>query len=75
MIDQYAASFKTLRIGMDVGDKDTLAGSNRELNRALTGYGIKTAFEVYDGDHTNHVVDRMEKVVLPFFARNLLELH
>ena len=71
MIDQYATSLKTLRIGIDVGDKDGLAASNRELNRVLNGYGIQTAFEVYDGDHTNHIVDRMEKVVLPFFAKNL----
>jgi S-formylglutathione hydrolase FrmB len=71
MIDQYASSLKTLKIGIDVGDKDGLAASNRELNRVLNGYGIQTAFEVYDGDHTNHIVDRMEHVVLPFFARSL----
>jgi len=70
-IDQYITSFKTLKIGMDVGDKDSLARSNRELNQVLTSYGIQTAFEVYDGDHTNHIVDRMEKVVLPFFGKNL----
>ncbi len=75
MIDQYAASLKTLRIGMDVGDKDGLMASNRELNRVLTSYGIPVTFEVYDGDHTNHIVDRMEKVVLPFFAKNLVVLH
>jgi S-formylglutathione hydrolase FrmB len=71
MIDQYASNLKTLNIGIDVGDKDGLAASNRELNRVLNGYGIHTAFEVYDGDHTNHIVDRMEHVVLPFFANNL----
>ncbi len=71
VIDQYITSLKTLKIGMDVGDKDGLAASNRELNRVLTSYGIQTAFEVYDGDHTNHIVDRMENVVLPFFGKNL----
>lgn len=71
MIDQYATALKTLKIGMDVGDKDGLAASNRELNRVLKGYGIPVAFEVYDGDHTNHIVDRMEKVVLPFFGAAL----
>jgi S-formylglutathione hydrolase len=68
MVDQYVGALKTLRIGIDVGDKDGLAASNRELNRILMSYGIKTSFEVYDGDHTNHIVDRMEKVVLPFFG-------
>ena len=71
MIDQYAGNLKTLKIGIDVGDKDNLSASNRELNRVLTSYGIPASFETYDGDHTNHIVDRMEKVVLPFFARNL----
>jgi S-formylglutathione hydrolase FrmB len=71
MIDQYVTSFKRLKIGADVGDKDGLAASNRELNRVLTSYGIQTVFEVYDGDHTNHIVDRMEHAVLPFFAKNL----
>lgn len=72
MVDQYITSFQTLSIGMDVGDKDGLAASNRELNRVLNSYGVQTTFEVYDGDHTNHIVDRMEKVVLPFFAKHLL---
>jgi S-formylglutathione hydrolase len=49
-----------------------LSTSNRELNKVLNGYGIETQFEVYDGDHTNHIVDRMEKVVLPFFSKNLV---
>jgi S-formylglutathione hydrolase len=71
MIDQYATALKTLKIGMDVGDKDNLSTSNRELNRVLKGYGIPASFETYDGDHTNHIVDRMEKAVLPFFAKNL----
>ncbi len=71
MVDQYIDSFKMLHIGHDVGNKDGLAASNRALERVLTGYGIQTTFEVYDGDHTNHIVDRMEKVVLPFFAKNL----
>jgi len=70
-IDQYITALRTLKIGMDVGDKDSLARSNSELNRILTSYGIQTTFEEYDGDHTNHIVDRMEKVVLPFFGKNL----
>ena len=72
MVDQYIEGLKTLKVGMDVGDKDGLAASNRELSVVLTGYGIQTNFETYDGDHTNHIVDRMEKNVLPFFAKNLV---
>ena len=40
-------------------------------SRVLNGYGIHTDFEVCDGDHTNRIVERMEKAVLPFFSRNL----
>ena len=71
MVDQYIPSLKTLHIAIDVGDKDGLSTSNRELNKVLNGYAIETQFEVYEGDHTNHIVDRMEKVVLPFFSKNL----
>jgi S-formylglutathione hydrolase FrmB len=71
MVDQHITSLKTLKIGIDVGDKDGLAASNAEMSRVLTGYGIPVAFETYDGDHTNHIADRMEKAVLPFFAENL----
>jgi S-formylglutathione hydrolase len=74
MVDQYASNLKKLRIGIDVGDKDNLAASNRELNRVLRGYGIETAFEVYDGDHTNHIADRMERNVLPSSPKPLHSL-
>jgi len=72
MIDQYIPSLKKLvAFAIDVGDKDGLAGNNRELNRRLTQYGVANTFELYDGDHTNRVALRVETKVLPFFSTHL----
>ena len=72
MIDQYVPNLKKLQaIMIDVGDKDGLAGNNRELSRILTDYGVGNTFETYDGDHTNRVAARVATRVLPFFSNNL----
>jgi len=72
MLDQYVPSLKRLRaFAIDIGDKDGLIGSNRELDEALTRFGVAHTFEVYDGDHVNKVGERIELKVLPFFATNL----
>jgi S-formylglutathione hydrolase FrmB len=72
IIDQYIENLRKLHaIAIDVGDKDGLAASNKELARVLTQYDLKNTFETYDGDHTNHIALRMEKNVIPFFAHQL----
>ena len=72
MIDQYVSNLKKLHaIAIDVGDKDGLSKSNKELSMVLTGYDIPNVFEIYDGDHTNHIALRMGNNVLPFFSKNL----
>lgn len=72
MLDQFVPNLKTLHaIAIDVGDKDGLANSNKELSRMLTDYGITHKFEVYDGDHTNRIAARVENQVLPFFSSEL----
>jgi S-formylglutathione hydrolase FrmB len=72
IIDQYIANLRKLHaIAIDVGDKDGLAASNKELARILTQYDLKNTFETYDGDHTNHIALRIEKNVLPFFSNQL----
>ena len=48
-----------------------LAGSNTQMDAMLTQFGIVHTFETYEGDHTNHVKDRFEQKVLPFFTANL----
>lgn len=72
IIDQYISNLKKLRaIAIDVGDKDNLSASNKELSRVLTEYDLPNTFEIYDGDHTNHIALRVETKVVPFFSNNL----
>jgi enterochelin esterase-like enzyme len=72
MIDQYVTNLKKYHAIMgDVGTQDSLAASNRQMDEIFTSFGIKHTFETYEGDHTNHVKDRFEQKVLPFFSKNL----
>jgi S-formylglutathione hydrolase len=72
IIDQYISNLKKLHaIAIDVGDKDGLSSSNKQLSEILAQYDIPHVFETYDGDHTNHIALRMETKVLPFFSKNL----
>jgi S-formylglutathione hydrolase len=72
MIDQYVTNLKKYHAIMgDVGTQDTLAASNRQMDEIMTAFGVKHIFETYEGDHTNHVKDRFEQKVLPFFSNNL----
>jgi S-formylglutathione hydrolase len=73
-IDQYISNLKKLKaIGFDAGDKDQgIAASIKELDSVLNMYGIKHSFEVYEGNHTNKVADRMAGNMLRFFSNNLI---
>jgi enterochelin esterase-like enzyme len=72
MIDQYIPNLKRYSgIGMDVGRQDGLSASNEQLAGVLAAYGIDHAFETYEGDHVNHIADRVEQKVLPFFSAHL----
>jgi len=72
MIDKYADNLKKYySIGIEVGTKDTLLESNRQLHAAMDRLAIRHGFEEYDGDHTNRVKERVDRNLLPFFARYL----
>jgi len=72
MLDQYVGNLKKLHaIAGDVGTSDGLMASNKQLEEAFTNFGVNHKFETYDGDHTNHVKDRIEGSVFPFFSQNL----
>jgi S-formylglutathione hydrolase len=72
MIDQYVSSLKAYRaIAIDVGTRDGLLASNKELEQAMTRFGVGHTYEEYDGDHTNRIAERIEMKVLPFFSDNL----
>jgi S-formylglutathione hydrolase FrmB len=72
MLDQYVPNMKKYTaIAMDIGLQDTLLSSNQQLDQAMTNLGIPHTFETYEGDHNNHLADRIEGKVLPFFSQHL----
>ena len=72
MLEHYADNLrKYYAIAMDIGSTDTLLASNRQLHEAMARLQIQHEYEEYDGDHTNKVGERIERNVLPFFARHL----
>jgi S-formylglutathione hydrolase len=72
MVGQYIPSLKMYKaIGMEVGTKDGLLRTNKQLEEMFTNFGVKHTYEEYDGDHTNKVYERVETSVLPFFSKNL----
>jgi len=72
MVGAYVSNLKEYRaFMMDCGLQDGLVTSNKELDASLTELGVPHKFETYEGDHLNHVKDRFEASVLPFFSENL----
>jgi S-formylglutathione hydrolase len=72
MIPTFAAALRKMTaIKMDVGEQDGLIGANRTLSETMTRYGVEHTFETYEGNHVNHISDRFEASVLPFFSRHL----
>jgi S-formylglutathione hydrolase len=72
-IDQYISNIRQLKaIAFDAGNKDaSIAANNKLLDGVLTSYGIAHTYEEYEGDHINHIADRIEQKMLPFFTNNL----
>ena len=67
----FGASTVCLRF-IDVGNKDAwIASATQKLADVLTSYGIAHQFEIYEGNHIDHIADRMELKVVPFFSQNL----
>jgi hypothetical protein len=73
MIDQYISNLRQYAaIGMDAGTQDhPIVDTVGTLDRVLNEYGIAHAYAVYEGNHINRVAERLEKTVLPFFAKTL----
>jgi S-formylglutathione hydrolase len=73
MVDQYIPSLRKYQaIAMDAGDMDTgIAATVRTLDQLLSKYGIAHTAEIYEGNHVNHVADRLELKVMPFFSNHL----
>jgi S-formylglutathione hydrolase FrmB len=72
MLPQHASNLNLYyAIALDVGTADGLLDQNRQLHQAMTKLRIPHTFEEYDGDHANRIPERIERNVLPFFARHL----
>ncbi len=72
-VDQHITDLKRLKgFAFDAGDKDQPIASNiKILDETLSANGVTHAFEIYEGDHLNHIADRIETYVLPFFSKSL----
>jgi S-formylglutathione hydrolase len=73
MVHQYIFNLRTLKgIGFDAGTADkNIHATSVELDRILTDYKLAHDWGSYEGDHLNRVAERIEKVMLPFFAKHL----
>jgi enterochelin esterase-like enzyme len=73
MLDQYVTNLKRLKaLAFDAGDKDQpIAANIATLDGILNTYSVTHSFEVYGGDHVDHIAERIETYVLPFFSKNL----
>jgi len=74
MVDQYITGIKKLKaLGFDAGAQDAgIAATRRTLDEILNAYGVAHEFEIYEGNHTNHVAGRIEGKTLPFFSKALV---
>jgi enterochelin esterase-like enzyme len=73
MLEHYVPALQSYyAIAIEVGTKDNLMASNRQLHEAMTRLTIAHSYEEYDGDHTNRVGERIERNVLPFFSKSLV---
>jgi S-formylglutathione hydrolase FrmB len=74
IIESYQANLRRLTIGFDAGASDGLADipvNVRALDSTLTRLGIPHYAEIYEGSHGSRIRERLERIVFPFFSRNL----
>jgi enterochelin esterase-like enzyme len=72
MVASHVGALKSFTaVGADVGTKDFLIADDTAIHDELARFGIKHDWATYDGDHVNHIAQRFDEVVLPFFAQHL----
>jgi S-formylglutathione hydrolase len=72
MLPQYVPALKQYNaIAIEIGTKDSLYATNKELDAMMTSFGITHGYSEYDGDHTNRVRERIEDHTLLFFSKHL----
>ncbi len=72
MVAQYVPNLKRYKaIVIDGGRQDPISSGTVVMDIALTKLGVPHVFDPYDGDHMNRVPERFEKLVVPFFSKQL----
>jgi len=75
----YRDNLKTMRgLALDYGTSDQFAdvpAGVTHFSDALSELRVPHTLEVYDGDHREHVVERLATIVFPFFSRLLDPAH
>ncbi|HEX4051275.1 MAG TPA: alpha/beta hydrolase-fold protein [Steroidobacteraceae bacterium] len=73
MVYQSISNLETYHaIAFDAGDRDTaIAGTVRSLDGILTAFGVKHVAKIYQGNHVDHIQQRLETQVLPYFSDQL----
>jgi enterochelin esterase-like enzyme len=72
MIPSHVWGLKSFAaIGSDVGTKDGLIKDDTAIHEMLDKQGIANTWATYEGTHTDHIAQRFDEVVLPFFAKYL----
>jgi enterochelin esterase-like enzyme len=73
MVPQHVAALnRYYAVAIEIGTRDPLLASNRQLHALLTSLHVPHYYEEYEGDHTDTVRERIERSVLPFFSKNLV---
>jgi len=75
MATQYIPNLESYTaIAFDAGDKDVqIAGTVRTLDGIMKRFGVAHVSEIYEGDHVNHIEERLRSKVVPFFSEHLQE--
>ena len=72
MVPSHLSALKSFTaIASDGGDKDGLTKDATLLHDEMDGFGVANTVEVYDGNHSSRIVERVDSKVLPFFAQHL----
>lgn len=72
MIPSHVWALKSFKaIGSDVGTKDGLIKDDTAIHEMLDKQGVANTWATYEGTHTDHIAQRFDEVVLPFFAQHL----
>jgi len=73
LVDQYIGNLRTMKaIAIDAGNADEpIATTVRTMHGMLDAYGLAHTFEIYEGNHVDHIGERMTNDALPFFVKHL----